>query len=295
MYTAETVQEFLTHLESNANHWCSAKRGDLAYRGQASSNWLLVPKAFRSSERLGYRKDSPLANPTSVVHQSRAEFSALQQFVQTANNSGLPITQTGGNLVVQNDPSQLFGDPDWEYLWPQNEILETLALAQHHGVPTRLLDFTEDALVAAYFAASAAWDTSERDVLPEIKGQYIAVWVVDLRFVRSLDAIGGRYPERIRVISVPKANNSYLHAQYGLFLVDRGANDVMTRGEILRGEVSPEELLSIDRVIADRASFWSRGGRLNGATYYPNLVRQDSCEASYTSFIPYKRTLERTK
>ena len=250
--TVRSVGHFLDYLRPNATHWNSAKRGDLAYRGQPSSSWSLIPKAFRAGQLLGYEPGASVANPTHVVRQARAEFQAVHQFVKAADAPGLPTTALGGPLLLREDPDQIFSDPDWEFRWPQEQVLETLALAQHHGVPTRLLDFTEDPLIGAYFSAHYAWNARKRRRIMGQDRRHLVVWVIDLRFIRALDSIGGRYPERIGEVRVPRANNPYLSAQSGFFLVDRGANDVMTR----------RELLSIDKAIAERACFWHTGDRL---------------------------------
>ena len=254
VHTARCVEEFLDYLLPNQPHWESARRGDLAYRGQASMCWPLVPKAFRPSEVVGYNSEAPSGGLRFVTRQARAEFDAVHQFVKATDASGLQITETGGRLLLQEDPRHIFDDANWQYSWPQEAVLETLALAQHHGVPTRLLDFSEDPLVAAYFAASSAWDSNKNQRFKGKDRIYMAVWVIDLRFIRAINRVVSRYPERISEVRVPRANNFYLHAQSGFFLMDRGANDVMTR----------RELLSIDNAIADRARFWHTGRRLLG-------------------------------
>ena len=45
---------------------------------------------------------------------------------------------------------------------PRNEW-ETLAIAQHHGVPTRFMDWTTNPLVALYFANASDRDRAERE------------------------------------------------------------------------------------------------------------------------------------
>lgn len=255
VHTVKSAKDFINYLLPSGNHWGHANRGDLAYRGQASSSWKLVPKAFRHGERIGFGASAPKSNTTSVTLQARAEFQAVRQFVKAADDAGLQVA-SGGARILLDEPKRIFDDRNWEYDWPQPVMWEVLAPAQHHGVPTRLLDVTDDPLVAAFFASSFAFHSLKLRERP--KG-YLAVWVIDLRFIRALNQIDSRYLERIAEIRVPRANNSYLQAQFAFFLIDRGVNDTLARGE----------LSSIDTVIIDRARFWHTGNRLKGKLIKP--------------------------
>lgn len=89
--------------------------------------------------------------------------------------------------------------------FPTKEWRPLFGMAQHYGIPTRLLDWSESPLVAAYFAA--------RDVDITERGKYIAIWALDVVRLKSI----ATRDELIDVVRPPWSTNPNLRAQRGLF------------------------------------------------------------------------------
>ena len=99
-----------------------------AFRGHADSRWRLETSLERAVLR--YRKAAPDQPPIEsyvVSHPNKFERRLIYEFQQRAHH------------YVADPPAE-------------RDLLEWFALMQHHGLPTRLLDWTFSPYVAAYFA-----------------------------------------------------------------------------------------------------------------------------------------------
>ena len=120
---------------------------------------------------------------------------------------------------------------------------ELLALAQHHGLPTRLLDWTENPLAALFFACLSS---------PETDGAIFALKTSSVIRDESVSPFEVTTLARYR----PRHITSRIHAQRGLFTVHPDPEKPLAladRGEVrvhrapLRHEAKTEMLWTLSR------------------------------------------------
>jgi hypothetical protein len=159
--------------------------------------------------------------------------------------------------------------------WPPSEVLSLMALAQHHGVPTRLLDWSRHPLKAALFAALGSAAN------PDKTGN-ICVWAL---CVEKLTMVGD-LPTPFTVITAPAATNSNLRAQEGVFTLaqhivpDSSPIDRRSFDDLLRAWIAEHELSSpgpwfhhvtLPQKCADELCFDLALEGINQATLFPDF------------------------
>ena len=117
----------------------------------------------------------------------------------------------------------------------QLRFLELLAVLQHHGIPTRMLDVTRDPLVAAFFASDSRGATNT-----ELDGAVVAIRIPDHAYVHdstraaratSFEAGTSFQPATAPyALYEPPGLDMRFIAQRGLFLVPNPARAMTSEG-----------------------------------------------------------------
>jgi hypothetical protein len=189
--------------EVNPETWEEAKRIGKSlrfcvYRGQASQKWNLSTSLERAAKQFSFPREGLWDQEQRILYEFRAR---AHQFIQSPPH--------------------------------ENEYIEWLSLVQHHGGPTRLLDFTRSFYIASFFAIESAIEDSSvwaiSDIFMRIDSQdknpikldsekaYPSNLEAQLRYAESF-IVDSRACADLTVPVIPPRLNERLAVQRGLFL-----------------------------------------------------------------------------
>jgi len=257
--TANELWDALSPTKSLFNEPCN-----LVYRGQADSTWKLIPSLLR--DELNNPLLKFIGNKIKSDELVFTEVQLLNIFAEYCDNIGVRVPNDSikfrSEILNSDTQDKYYITPS---LWPNPDLIELMALAQHHGVPTRLLDWTRQPYVSAYFAVSAAMSNykSWKD------GSKLSVWVLNTTKLAL-------YPN-VNLVQVPGSTSPHLSAQSGLFTVhphsgSRGEHFKIHGLETEFKTLPDTPLIKLTLPVMEANDLYRLCQKvgLNGATIYPS-------------------------
>lgn len=205
------------------------------FRGVSDSDYDLLPSALRKDREEKIKIFTKVRDDSNQpIGLYMEEVSAIFEFYKKANFNGLPIISIKEFSIIKDILPIIISNKSEQNKngFISNELYEIFALAQHYGVPTRLLDWTKDINIALYFAIRNAvkkifcnHDKLENIIIPD---KMFSIWMLNFRYFSIVNNIN------IKLLFIEPAyiNNKYLSAQKGLFSYEASS---VTKEDIKRG------------------------------------------------------------
>lgn len=225
----ETAKEFLDLLTP----WNTPfNLSNYVFRGHSDENYKLHPNILRKQNNPDILKlaniiltDGKYKEPigkygvTNIKNfHSSCELTILRRFYRSANENGLYVP----NSKLMSSQMEVDGYVNFSNLmktfkhskWLNSDSIEIAALAQHHGLPTRLIDWSYNQFVASFFASNLK--------SPMKEDQRISVWMLNYTILSTLFASP---LSDIKIFSPHYQWNHNAKSQRGLFTYIESTHD----------------------------------------------------------------------
>lgn len=249
----------------------SRGRGTWIYRGVDRSSHDLVPASLRPQTHSRLTEIFPSSSVIEFdgrsfgdgdeARQVVLEMRLLSDFANAVADQGLLLPAHMEELRFAGNAND--GTIDISVLATFDAMLPDSfialgALAQHYGIPTRLLDWSRSPLVAAFFAASGASKRLEtlRESVPDpseltkadLDNEDFSIWALDVSKGIEFES---ESDDELRIVAPFYANNPHLEAQQGLFtMVRRPMSNAFWTSRVerrcLSARVPPDQITRID-------------------------------------------------
>ena len=198
---------------------------NFVFRGERSINpdFKLLPSALRLNHRVVFTQldgnDGKLKfDSLNEFDYISKEFRTLYNFYRVADRNGIALPEVQRYRDYEQSGSHFLNIHTLTE-WLPDDLLEIAGIAQHYGIPTRLMDWSYNPLTALYFAATGAVEEhytrlTKDDSFKFDTSDKIVIWALNARALN----------DGIRKINFPLKlvrplyhRNPNLAAQHGVF------------------------------------------------------------------------------